>query len=108
MGILDWEFAHEGSIYTDFGNLTRFERDERFEGPLIEGFVDWAPGHIRDPILHGRAMDLWALIELAGGRRQPVRDLATTLLLAQVRSQDLEAWPWSTSRVDPADADAVL
>lgn len=26
VGILDWEFAHAGSIHTDFGNFTRFER----------------------------------------------------------------------------------
>jgi aminoglycoside phosphotransferase (APT) family kinase protein len=107
VGILDWEFAHAGSVHTDFGNLTRFERDDRLVGPLIEGFVDWAPGHIRDPFGHGRALDLWALIELAGGSRNPVGDLATTLLQAQSRTQDLNAWPWPTSRVDPADADAV-
>jgi Ser/Thr protein kinase RdoA (MazF antagonist) len=107
-GLLDWEFAHAGSIHTDFGNVTRFERDDRLVGPMIEGFVDWAPGHIRAPFEHGRAMDLWALVEMAGRiPGNPVCDFATTLLLAQVRDQDLQAWPWRTARVDPADAHAV-
>lgn len=108
VGLLDWEFAHAGSIYTDFGNLTRFERDDRLVGPLIEGFVDWAPGRIREPFEHGRAMDLWALLELAGGTpSNPVRELATQLLLAQAHEQNLEAWPWAGARVDPTGADAV-
>lgn len=103
VGLLDWEFAHAGSIYTDFGNFTRFERDERLVGPMIEGFVDSAPGHIRSPFEHGRAMDLWALVELAGGRpANGVRERATQLLLAQSQEQNLEAWPWDAPRVDPA------
>lgn len=108
VGLLDWEFAHAGSVHSDFGNFTRFERDDRLEGALIEGFVDCAPGHIRSPFDSGRAADLWALIELAGRTRSnPVSELATTLLLAQAREQSLWAWPWDTPRVDPADADAV-
>lgn len=107
-GILDWEFAHAGSIHTDFGNFTRFERDDRLVDPMVEGFVDWAPGHIRSPFEHGRAMDLWALIELAGRTpSDPVGELATTLLLAEAREHSLWAWPWPTDRVDPVDADAV-
>ncbi|MBA2561244.1 MAG: hypothetical protein H0V07_15435 [Propionibacteriales bacterium] len=75
---------------------------------MIEGFVDWAPGHIRSPYEHGRAMDLWSLIELAGTvTENPVRRLASVLLLAQVRDQDVDAWPWPTDRVDPAELDAV-
>lgn len=102
VGLLDWEFAHAGSIHTDFGNFTRFERDDRLVDPLIEGFVDWAPGRIRAPVEHGRAMDLWALVELAGGiPANAVRELAAQLLLAQVREQDLGAWPWDAPRVDP-------
>ncbi len=102
VGLLDWEFAHAGSIHTDFGNFTRFERDERLVDPMIEGFVDRAPGRIRGPVEHGRAMDLWALVELAGGApSNAVRELAAQLLLAQVREQDLQAWPWDAPRVDP-------
>jgi aminoglycoside phosphotransferase (APT) family kinase protein len=108
VGLVDWEFAHAGSVHTDFGNISRFERDDRLLDPMIEGFVDWAPGHIRAPFEYGRAMDLWALIELAGRTpSNPVCDLATALLLAQAQDQDLQAWPWRTSRVDPVEADAV-
>ncbi len=108
VGVVDWEFAHAGSMHTDFGNFTRFERDSRLEEPMIEGFVDWAPGHIRDPFTHGRAIDLWALIELAGrSAPNPVCELANTLLLAQARERDLSAWPWPVRRVDPPWTDAV-
>ena len=27
VGVVDWEFAHAGSPYTDIGNFSRFERD---------------------------------------------------------------------------------
>jgi aminoglycoside phosphotransferase (APT) family kinase protein len=107
-GLVDWEYAHAGSIHTDFGNVTRFERDDRLVEPMAEGFVDSAPGHIRDPFGHGRAMDLWALIELAGRTPpHPVADLASRLLVEQARTGDLTTWPWKTARVDPAGAKPV-
>ena len=105
VALLDWEFAHAGSLYTDIGNFTRFERDERLVEPLIEGFVDQAPGYLHDPIERGRAADLWALLELAGGTRtNAVRALAAELLLAQARAGRLDAWPWDTTRAVPAAA----
>ncbi len=107
-GLVDWEFAHAGSIHTDVGNFTRFERDPRLIEPLIAAFVDSAPGRLTDPVTQGRATDLWALIELAG--RAPgnaVSRAAAKLLHAQARSGDLTAWPWDTPRVDPADATPV-
>jgi aminoglycoside phosphotransferase (APT) family kinase protein len=107
-GLVDWEFAHAGSIHTDFGNFTRFERDDRLVEPLVEGFVDAAPGHVRDPFDHGRAIDLWALIELAGRTPpNPVSELASRLLLEQARTGSLRAWPWKGRRVDPVDAEHV-
>lgn len=107
-GLVDWEYAHAGSIHTDFGNFTRFERDDRLVDPMIEGFVDSAPGHIRAPFEHGRAVDLWAMIELAG-RTPPnaVCELASRLLLEQARTGRLHAWPWKAGRVDPAGAKPV-
>ncbi len=109
LALLDWEFAHAGSVYTDFGNITRFERDERLVRAITASFIDRAPGHIQDPFTHGRAVDLWALVELAGGMpSNAVRELASTLLLAQARAGDLHAWPWETPRVDPIGAGAVL
>jgi aminoglycoside phosphotransferase (APT) family kinase protein len=107
-GLVDWEFAHAGSIHTDIGNFTRFERDERLVEPLVEGFVDAAPKHIQDPVEHGRAVDLWAMIELAGRTPpNPVTELASRLLLEQARTGRLEAWPWKTRRVDPVVAEHV-
>jgi aminoglycoside phosphotransferase (APT) family kinase protein len=107
-GLVDWEFAHAGSIHTDFGNFTRFERDERLVQPLVEGFVDAAPGHIENPFDHGRAIDLWALIELAGRTPpNPVCELASRLLLEQARTGRLSAWPWKGRRVDPMVAEHV-
>jgi aminoglycoside phosphotransferase (APT) family kinase protein len=107
-GLVDWEYAHAGSLHTDLGNFTRFERDDRLIGPLVEAFVDAAPGHATDPFGPGRAMDLWALIELAGRTpTNPVCELASRLLVAQARSRDLAAWPWKAGRVDPAGAKPV-
>jgi aminoglycoside phosphotransferase (APT) family kinase protein len=104
-GVFDWEFAHAGSVHADLGNFTRFERDDRLIEPMIEGFVDRAPGHVRSPYVAGRAADLWALLELAGGGRlNAVRNLAAQLLLAQARTGDLDAWPWDRARVDPRTA----
>jgi hypothetical protein len=100
VGVVDWEFAHAGSIHADFGNFNRFERDERLVDPFLEGFVDSAPGHIRAPVEHGRAVDLWALIELTGRpQSNPVAELAERLLLAQARARNLDAWPFDGRRV---------
>jgi len=101
-GVLDWEFAHAGSPYADLGNLTRFERQPDFVEAAVRTFVEHAPPLADDPLAWGRAADLWALVELAGGvPSNGVRELATTLLLAQARAGDLHAWPWETPRVDP-------
>jgi aminoglycoside phosphotransferase (APT) family kinase protein len=107
-GLVDWEFAHAGSVHTDLGNFTRFERDDRLVAPLVEGFVDAAPGHAQPSLEHGRAVDLWATIELAG-RTSPnaVAELASRLLLEQARTGDLSAWPWAARRVDPVGATHV-
>lgn len=106
--LIDWEYAHAGSIHTDFGNFTRFERDDRLVEPMVEGFVDSAPGHIRNPFEHGRAVDLWSMIELAGRTPpNPVCELATRLLLEQARTGSLSAWPWKAGRVDPVGAKPV-
>lgn len=103
VAVVDWEFAHAGSVYADFGNFTRFEREGRLVDPLIEAFVEHARGSVRHPFDNGRAADVWALVELAGGvPSNPVRDLASELLLAQARSGDLHAWPFATDRVSPS------
>lgn len=101
-GLLDWEFAHAGSPYADLGNLTRFERHPDFLEAVTATFVEYAPPLAEDPLQLGRAVDLWALIEMAGAdRSNGVRELASQLLLAQARERDLMAWPWDAPRVDP-------
>ncbi len=101
-GLLDWEFAHAGSPYTDLGNLTRFERHPDFVDAVVSTFVTHAPKLGADPLGLGRAVDLWALIELVGrDRLNAVGELAQDLLLAQARAGDLSAWPWDEPRRDP-------
>ena len=108
VGVVDWEFAHAGSVHADLGNLTRFERDERLVGPLLDSLATSTSGSRPQPLKHARATDLWALIELAGrAPGNPVAAHAETLLLAQARSGDLMAWPWAGSRVDPGGAGHV-
>ena len=100
--LVDWEFAHAGSVYTDFGNFSRFERETRLIEPLIEAFVDAAPGHVRTRRrcaarpTSGRWSSWPAAVP-----SNPVRELATELLLAQARAGDLQAWPFADDRVSP-------
>ncbi len=102
VALLDWEFAHAGSRYTDLGNLCRFERDSGLVEPLLAGLAGVREGDAARHLRLARAADLWALIELASRPRPgPVQQLADELLLAQARAGDLDAWPWATPRVAP-------
>jgi aminoglycoside phosphotransferase (APT) family kinase protein len=93
-GLVDWEFAHAGTPYTDLGNLLRFERDPALTEPLLERFVDRAPDMPADLLERARAADLWALVDLASRAGQhAVADRAHDLLRAIARTQDLHAWP---------------
>lgn len=105
VALLDWEFAHAGSPYTDLGNFCRFERDPRLVEPLL-AHVSRLPAGGPERLLElGRALDLWALLELAGRPETgPVPELATALLLAQARTGDLHAWPFADLRVGPRAA----
>lgn len=93
-GLVDWEFAHAGSPFTDLGNLLRFERRPAFADPVVAayqaGVVD-APDDLLD---RARAADLFAVVEL-GSRagENPVADRAHDLLLAIARAGDLHATP---------------
>ncbi len=105
VAVLDWEFAHAGSVHTDLGNLCRFERDPRFVEPLLAALRSGIGGDARERLRLGRAMDLWALLELAGRPTPgPVQELANDLLVAQARAGDLDAWPWDSPRMQPAPA----
>lgn len=88
-GVVDWEFAHSGSPYTDLGNLLRFDRDPAFVEAVLTrwGDLDLA-----------RAADLVALVELAArdhdpASRNPVTRAAGRLLRAVAVSGDLHATP---------------
>ena len=94
-GLLDWEFAHAGTPYTDLGNLLRHERDPELTEPLLERFRALAPAppeDLEDLVDRARAADLWALVELASraGRHAPA-DRAHDLLRAVAKAEDLHA-----------------
>ncbi len=92
--VLDWEYAHAGSPYSDLGNLLRFERGTAWAHDVLEAFVHRVPDPAPDPLRLGYAGDLWALIDLAG---RPVRnrvvDEAVRLVTAIARTGDLAARP---------------
>jgi aminoglycoside phosphotransferase (APT) family kinase protein len=64
-GLVDWEFAHAGSPYTDLGNLFRFCDDPVLAGGVLSVVRGSGLG-LGEPLVDlGRAADLWALLELA-------------------------------------------
>jgi aminoglycoside phosphotransferase (APT) family kinase protein len=93
-GLLDWEFAHAGSPFTDLGNLLRFDRRPAFADAVLSTYNDLvvdAPGDLLD---RARAADLFALVELASRRGQnQVAGRSHDLLLAIARSGDMHASP---------------
>ena len=92
-GLVDWEFAHAGSPYTDLGNLLRFCTDPAFGGAALDVVRRTVPG-ADDPLLltRARAADLWAVVELAARAGQnPVADAALELLRVTAAAGDLAA-----------------
>jgi aminoglycoside phosphotransferase (APT) family kinase protein len=88
--VLDWEFAHSGSPYTDTGNLLRFDRRPSF----VDAVMEWGVGDLG----HARGADLYALVDLAvrdhdPARRHEVTERAHHLLRSIARTRDLHAWP---------------
>ncbi|MGH3488286.1 MAG: phosphotransferase family protein [Actinopolymorphaceae bacterium] len=91
-GLVDWEYAHAGSPYTDIGNLLRFETDEAFGTAVIATFAAQAPAVSPRFVELGRAMDLLALVDLAARDEQnPVIDRASRLLREMGRCRNLAA-----------------
>jgi aminoglycoside phosphotransferase (APT) family kinase protein len=91
-GLVDWEFAHAGSPYTDIGNLLRFETDGVFGRAVADAFAEHAPGISPNFLELGRAVDLLALVDLAArSGRNPVVDQARDLLREMARSGNLAA-----------------
>jgi aminoglycoside phosphotransferase (APT) family kinase protein len=91
-GVLDWEFAHAGSPFTDLGNLLRFERRPDLVEAVVSTYADIVVDAPEDLLDRARAADLFALVDLAARRGQnPVADRAHDLLLEIARTGDLHA-----------------
>jgi aminoglycoside phosphotransferase (APT) family kinase protein len=93
-GLLDWEFAHAGSPFTDLGNLLRFDRRPAFEEAVLSTYTELVVDAPEDLLDRARSADLFALVELASRRGQdPVADRAHDLLLSIARSRDPHTVP---------------
>ncbi|WP_020573549.1 phosphotransferase family protein [Actinopolymorpha alba] len=89
-GLVDWEFAHAGSPYTDVGNLLRFEEDEMFATSVVGSLGDFGPPLDPDFLDIARAVDLLAVVDLVGRPREnPVTRAADQLALRIARGRDL-------------------
>ncbi|TQL67543.1 aminoglycoside phosphotransferase (APT) family kinase protein [Nocardioides albertanoniae] len=90
--VLDWEFTHAGSPFTDLGNLLRFDRDAAYVAGVLEGYVAQRGGSARAALDLARAADLFALVELAARRTaNPVAARAHDLLHTIARREDIHA-----------------
>jgi aminoglycoside phosphotransferase (APT) family kinase protein len=82
-GLLDWEFSHAGSPFSDLGNLLRFEDTAGLVDPVQRTYSALVPDAPEDLLDRARAADLFALMELASRAGQnPVADRALDLLRA--------------------------
>ena len=96
-GVLDWEFAYAGAPLGDLGNLLRFESDPVFAAAAAGTYADRAPDVPADWLEVARALDLYALLDLAArDGANPVVRGARELLRATARSRTLAA-----NRPDP-------
>lgn len=93
-GLVDWEFAHAGSPFSDLGNLLRFDRGPAFADAVVATYRERVVDAPDDLLDRARAADLYALVELASRRDQnPVAGRAHDLLLSIARTGDLHAAP---------------
>jgi aminoglycoside phosphotransferase (APT) family kinase protein len=91
-GVLDWEFAHSGSRYSDLGNLLRFDRHPGLVAAVLEAFTAGVVGAPDDVLDRARAADVFALVDLAARRgTNPVADRAHDQLRAVAARRDLHA-----------------
>jgi aminoglycoside phosphotransferase (APT) family kinase protein len=96
-GVLDWEFAYAGAPLGDLGNLLRFETDPVFAAAAAGTYTDRAPDVPADWLEVARALDLYALLDLAArDGANPVVTGARDLLRATADSRTLAA-----NRPDP-------
>jgi len=89
-GLIDWEFAHAGSPYTDLGNLLRFCTDPVLGKAVLDVVGETGPD-LGDRLQErGRAADLWALIDLAARpAANPVTAAAHALITRIADTGDL-------------------
>jgi aminoglycoside phosphotransferase (APT) family kinase protein len=93
--VLDWEFAHSGSPYTDLGNAVRFDRRPAWVHAVVTAYADRLGEDAHAALELARRADLWALVELAARHGEnPVADRAYDLLRAIAAARDVHAWPW--------------
>lgn len=93
-GLLDWEYAHAGTPYTDLGNLLRFERSPVFVDAVLGSYAMHVGDAPENTLDLARAADLWALVDLAARRDEhDVARRAHDQLLAIARTGDLHATP---------------
>ncbi|WP_425474906.1 phosphotransferase family protein [Nocardioides cheoyonin] len=92
--LLDWEFAHAGSPYTDLGNLLRFDRVPAYADGVLRGYTLLRGGEPAEALELARSADLVALVELAARKdANPVAAGAHEHLLAIARTSDPHAVP---------------
>ena len=92
--VLDWEFAHSGSPYTDLGNAVRFDRQPAWVDAVVATYATVSARTQSVALDLARRADLWALVELASRRgANPVADRAHDLLRAIAVSGDVHASP---------------
>jgi len=91
-GLVDWEYAHAGSPYSDLGNLLRFDREPAFVDGVLGEYAARLDVDAQRALDLARAADLFALVELASRRGQnPVADLAHARLRSIGRERDRHA-----------------
>ena len=88
-GLIDWEFAHAGSVSADLGNLLRFCTDRVLAAAVLS--VVRAGPDLGDRLIErARAADLWALIDLASRpAANPVAAAANALITRIADTGDL-------------------
>ncbi|MEU0093384.1 phosphotransferase [Kribbella sp. NPDC006257] len=96
-GLIDWEFAHAGSPYTDLGNLLRFCDDPVLGEAVLRVVRSTGPALGDRLVDRGRVADLWALIDLASRpAANPVAAAAHALITRIADTADLSGgriWP---------------
>jgi len=91
-GLVDWEYAHAGSPYSDLGNLLRFDRQPALVDGVLGEYAVRLDVDAQRALDLARAADLFALVELASRRGQnPVADRAHARLRSIGRERDRHA-----------------